>query len=492
MRDQNAFNREGRVAKTVTTTPKDRSAPMAKKPSAAAANRGATNNRPQQLGPRALAGVKKKAEQKAHQQAKRRAKRQAQKQAHKQIQNAAAAKPAPKPAPQTTPPKPTSPSAPAPIPAPTPPAAPARVKKRHWGIMSSFLIFVMLPAAIVGWYLWERAVDQYASTVGFSVRKEEVGSAIELLGGITELSGSSSSDTDILYEFIQSQKLVADIDAILDLRALWSKPENDPIFAYEAPGTIEDLMIHWDNMVRIYYDSGTQLIEVRTLAFSAEDATAIATAIYDQSSKMINALSNIAREDSIRYARVDLDQAENRLRSARTAITEFRNRTQIVDPTVDLATQAGLLGNLQAQLAEALIEENLLKETTRTGDPRLDQAARRVRVIEGIITQERRKLGIGSGANQGDVFATLMGEYERLAADREFAERSYTGALATYDAAQAEARRQSRYLAAHVFPTKAEQSLFPQRLMLLGLFTMFLFLAWAISVLMAYSLRDRR
>lgn len=373
-----------------------------------------------------------------------------------------------------------------------PPVAAAQFKNRHRILFLSFLIFVILPTVFASWYLWTRAVDQYASTVGFSVRKEEVGSVIELLGGVTELSGSSSSDTDILYEFIQSQKLVADIDTLLDLRSLWSKPDNDPIFAYEAPGTIEDLMVHWENMVRVYYDSGTQLIEVRVLAFAAEDATSIATAIYEQSSKMINALSDIAREDSIRYASDDLARAEDRLRQARAAITQFRNRTQIVDPAVDLVTQAGLLGSLQTQLAEALIEESLLKETARNGDPRLDQVNRRVHAIEGIIAQERRKLGIGNGIDQGDVFATLMGEYERLAADREFAERSYAGALATYDVALAEARRQSRYLAAHVAPTKAEKSLFPQREMLLGLLGLFLFLAWAIAVLITYSLRDRR
>ncbi|KIN62714.1 Capsule polysaccharide export protein [Sulfitobacter noctilucicola] len=354
------------------------------------------------------------------------------------------------------------------------------------------MIFVLLPATIVGWYLWYRAADQYSSTVGFSVRKEEAASAVELLGGITELSGSSSSDTDILYEFIQSQKLVAEIDRDLDLRTIWSKPENDPYFSYEPPGTIEDLVNHWERLVKIYYDSGSGLIEVRVLAFTAEDATAIAQGIYDESSAMINALSDIAREDSIRFARDDLTRAEDRLRDARTAVTEFRNRTQMVDPSADIATQAGLLGTLQGQLTEAMIEMNLLLETAGEGDPRITQTQRRVRVIENMIVQERRKLGIGTGADEGNVFADLVGEFERLAADREFAERSYTGALAAYDAAVAEARRQSRYLAAHVLPTLAERSEFPERGLLLGLFTIFAFLTWSIAVLVGYSLRDRR
>lgn len=372
------------------------------------------------------------------------------------------------------------------------PAKSARVKKRHWGVLASFVVFVVLPACFAGWYLYERAADQYASTVAFSVRTEDATSPIELLGGISALSGSGSSDADILYEFIQSQELVSRVDQQLGLGALWSKPENDPVFSYDAAGTIEDLVGHWSRMVRINYDSGSGLIEIRTLAFAPQDATKIAEVIFAESSDMINALSDAAREDALGYAQDELAAAVERLKVARTALTAFRNRTQIVDPVVDMQAQAGLLGNLQAQQAEALIELDILTGSTRSGDPRIEQAERRVTVIEARIQEERRKLGIGNGVEDGEVFADLVGEFERLAIDREFAEQAYIGALAGYDAANADARRQSRYLAAHVLPTTAERAQYPQRLQLLMMASLFLFLAWSIFVLVSYSLRDRR
>lgn len=372
------------------------------------------------------------------------------------------------------------------------PVRPARVKRRHRGVVLSFIVLVLLPLAVAGWYLWTRAADQYASTVGFSVRTEEVGSAIEILGGITELSGSSSSDTDILYEFLQSQKLVRDIDEQLDLRGIWSKAENDPIYSYDTSGTIEDLLEHWQRKVSVYYDTGTGLMELRVLAFDPNDANAIAEAVFAKSSSMINELNAIAREDAIGYAREELETALERLRQARQVLTQFRNRNQIVDPTVDLQSQAGLLGSLEAELANSLIELDLLKQTSRAGDPRIVQAERRVQVIEERIDAERKKLGFGSGTEDGDFLADLVGEYERLVVDREFAETAYVSALAAFDASQAEARRQSRYLAAHVLPTLAERAEYPQRSLLLGLLGLFLFLGWSIIVLVYYALRDRR
>ena len=356
------------------------------------------------------------------------------------------------------------------------------------------MLLVLTPVLVSALYLYTRAADQYASTVAFSVRSEEAGTAIEIFGGVTNLGGSnsSSSDTDILYEYIQSQELVSEIDARLDLRSIWSRPGDDPVFAFRAPGTIEDLLDHWGRMVRIHYDSGTGLMEIRALAFTPDDATAIARAIFDESSRMINQLSDIAREDTIRYAREELETAVERLRTARQELTRFRNRNQIVDPAVDLQSQAGLLGSLQEQLATTLIDLDLVRETARQGDPRIAQYERRVAVIEQRIAAERRKMGFGEGTDRGEVLATLVGEFEGLVVDREFAEQTYTAALASYDSALAEARRQSRYLAAHVLPTTAEKSEYPQRELLLGLVALFLFLGWSVLVLIYYAIRDRR
>jgi capsular polysaccharide transport system permease protein len=362
-------------------------------------------------------------------------------------------------------------------------------------VLLSFVIMVVIPALVTAWYMWTRAADQYASYAGFSVRTEDQKSAVDsLLGPLNLGGGSGAPDAEVLFQFIQGQDLAATIDARIDLRAIWSRvnPSIDPVFAYHPPGTIEDLHDHWRRMVSVSYDAGTGLLDLRVLAFDPDEAQLVAREIVDESSALINQLSAIAREDAISYARDELNTAVERLKQARSAVTEFRNRTQIVDPTIDLQSQIGLLGTLNQQLVEALIERDLLSQTTRTQDPRISQADRRVKVIEARIADERRKLGLGDGTADNEVFATLVGEYERLVVDREFAETTYTAALASYDAARADAGRQTRYLAAHLRPTLAEKSQFPQRWTLLGLVVLFAFLLWSILVLTAYSLRDRR
>lgn len=375
-----------------------------------------------------------------------------------------------------------------------PPVPMARPKQRHLAVLTSFVFVVLLPALLTGYYLWNRAADQYASNVGFSVRTEEAVTSIESILGVTGGSGSSSSDTDILYEFLQSQEIVAMVDAALDLRTIWSRPgsDQDPVFSYRPPGTIEDLTDHWARKVKIYYDSNSGLIDLRVLAFRPEDATRIAEDIYDRASTMINQLSAIAREDAIGYAREELDQAESRLKEARLELQAFRNRTQIIDPSVQGQTQSGIIGALESQLAEAQIELGLLRETVRETDPRIPQTELRIEVIRRQIAEERNELGVTTETTGSASVADLVGQYEALAVDLTFAQEAYTAARASYDAARNEARRQSRYLAAHVNPTTAEKSQYPDRQALIVLITLFLFLFWAVSVLIGYALRDRR
>ncbi len=393
------------------------------------------------------------------------------------------------------------------------PATAAQPRARHWLVVASFALVVLLPTALSAWYLWTRAAPRFASYAGFSVRTEDTDSAMSILGGVAALAGgSSSSDTDILYEFIRSQQIVELVDARLDLETLWSKgdPDRDPIFNYHGPGTIEDLHDHWNRMVEVYNDGSTGLLDIEVQAFTPADARAVAQAIVDESSTLVNRLSDIAQDDATRYAAEEMDTSVERLKEARAAMTRFRNETQIVDPTTAVASQMGLLSELESQLAQTLIDLDLLRLTAPEGDPRIAQAEARQGVIEERMAAERAKLGLGpsgfptaglaggevpAGARvgpNGEAFADVVGRYEDLAVDLEFASQAYAAARTAYDAALAESRRQSRYLAAHVQPTLAQRADFPQKVTLTALTFMFALLAWIIVTLAAYALRDRR
>jgi len=374
------------------------------------------------------------------------------------------------------------------------PVEEAKLELRHKLILLSFLALVALPTFISAWYLWTRAEDQYVSTIAFSVRKEEVSPSLDIMGGITQLTGgTTASDTDILYDFLRSEDIVDKIDKSVDLRSRFSKAwPDDPIFALDPAEPIEALAAYWRRHVHVLYDTSTRLITLEVAAFTREDAYEIAKATFEESSRTINRLSDIAREDATRFARSELRRAQERLTETRQALTDFRMRTQIVDPMADLAGQMGVLNSLQSQLAETLISLDTLRENARPEDQRVIQAEQRINAIRSRIAEERGKIGAGGEGPGGENYAQLVSDYEKLAADMEFAETAFRSAQASYDSAIAEAQRQSRYLAAHIEPKLAEASIAPNRLKLLVSVLGVTLLIWSIGLLIYYSIRDRR
>lgn len=411
-------------------------------------------------------------------------------------------KPAP-PAPETKKSDAAAPQAalkavPKPVPEPVPPTpenktldvARAVMRSRHHIAIGSFLLIVVLPFLVTTLYLYARAVDQYHSKAAFSVHSEQMsGVAGGLLGAITQIGGGTASDPNVIYEYIRSQKIVEDIDAQLDLRAIYNKAPGDFIFALGKDATTEQLLAYWNKMVTVSYESNGGIIHIQANAFTPEDARAIAQAILAESNKLVNRLSEQARADAIKFASLEHAEASDNLAKVRARMAEFRNRNHIVDPSADVAGQMGLLNALQSELAGALVQRDMLRSYADESDQRMTQANRRITAITDRIASERQNLGVGG---DGDALPEIVASYEELRIDTEFANRAYVETLAGLAAARAEARRQSRYLAAHVEPTLASTALYPRRAMIAGLTGLFLTLGWGVFLLIYYNVRDNR
>ncbi len=369
------------------------------------------------------------------------------------------------------------------------PVGPSRPRT---GLAVSFLALVVLPILVAGIYIVTMATEQFDSTVGFSIRHEEAASPIDAFGGFSGIAATGPRDADVLYEFLTSQEVVEAVDARVDLRSLWSSNRaSDPVFAFNPTGTVEDLARHWRRMVNVSHDTASGILTVRVRAFDPVDAQNIATTTLAVSGDLVDRLTSIAQSDILAEAEVALVEAEDRLRRAREARTVFRAETQVVDPGADISGQMGLLTRLQEGLADEIIRLDLLRMQTRPDDPRIDASEQRIAVIEERIAGERRKLGSGGAVLAAADYASVVAEFERLSIDVEFAQENLLAARAAHVEALAEARRRTRYLAAHIKPTLAERATAPDPVVILGLGAVILSLAWGAGVLVVAALRDR-
>ena len=242
-------------------------------------------------------------------------------------------------------------------------------------------------------------------------------------------------------------------------------------------------------MVEVAYDSSGGIIDVTVRAFTPEDARAIAREILAESSALVNQLSDQSREDAVRFARDELAEAEAHLRDVRQELADFRRDHNIVDPSSDVASQSGLLNALNQELAQALVDRDVLTSYAAEGDQRVIQANRRIDAITDRIEDERRTLGVtgvtGTAARGG---RPLRGAHHQPGVRQH---RLYPGARG----AERRPRRGAPAVAlprpAHQ-PTLASVSLYPRRALLAGLTGFFLLLGWGALMLIYYNVRDNR
>lgn len=354
-------------------------------------------------------------------------------------------------------------------------------------------MMVLLPVTLVSGYVVFAAQDQYASRAGLTIRQDDSASASDLLGGMSQLlSGAGGSHADLLFEFLHSQELVLQVDEALDLRAHYARHwPRDPVFALPPEGSVDQLVRFWQRILRVSFDRNTGLLLVEARANDPVFAREIILALVAASEAMINQLNLQARADRMRLAEADLQQAVTRLRTAREALAAFRARTQIVDPDADIQGRMGVLNNLQQQLAQALVEHDLLALITDANDPRLRQSARRVDVIRARINEERATFARQDETLAETDYPRLIAQFESLSVELEIAQQGYGAALRALDLARSNAERQSLFVALFIRPTLSQDPAYPQRLLLIGLTALVSLLVWAFAALGYYSLRDR-
>ena len=374
-------------------------------------------------------------------------------------------------------------------------APPARPRRRHWLIAVSFLLAVILPTLISAAYLTWTAADRYGSRLAFSIRSNQAAAPLEILGAVTQLGNSSVlTDGQVLYDFIQSQQIVETVRARLPLEAYYNRVPRDWVFSLGEDQPIEDLVDYWNRMVDVSLDPVIGILTVEARAFAPGEAQAIATEILAASADLVNRLADTAREDAVRYAAVELAGAEARLREIRMRLREFRNIEQEVDPSQNARVAIALVAGLEQELSQTRVQLDLLRGALDDSAPRIVLLNRRVDSLQARIAAERTRLGTGSALDDDGrrPLSQVVGDFEELVVDREFAEQSYTLALATYQQAEAEARRRHRYLAAHIEPTLSEDPEYPDRPLLIAAIFLLALAAWSILVLAGYNIRDRR
>ena len=414
-------------------------------------------------------------------------------------------RPAPTPAPAPIPtPAPAPTVEPVAPPAPLPRAddaeqdkAPPRARRRprrRFGLFAGFLMFVLLPTALVGFYFFTVASPQYAVETQFAVRGSDT-SPLDSLGlGLSALPGASGQDADsyVVQNYIESVQVVKDIkrDQDIDIRKFYARPFIDPLYKIAPDMPWVDFAGYWSWRIKAEYNSITGNTTFQVFAFTARDAHAIADAVLTQAEKVVNDLSGELRTSLIGTAEEEVTRTEQRLRDARLAVQLFQNATQVLDPKIAAEQEGGITAQLEGELAELRTRQRALSATISGNSPTMRVINRQIEAIEAQLREQRRNIGSGTEEAGGDNLAELSTRFIELTLDAEFAQTAYTAALAALETALTDARKQQRYLATYIPAEAPSVSRHPKPLLYTFIGFVWFGFVWIAGLFLVRTIRE--
>jgi capsular polysaccharide transport system permease protein len=377
------------------------------------------------------------------------------------------------------------------------PPLPAPGRRKSRGEFLSFLVVVVLPLFLAAGYYFFIASDQYVSEFKFVVRdamSASVGTKDPNgMGDVMAMAGGprpNSLESYMVTEFVKSQKAAEQVQEKIDVRKLYSRPEIDWFGRFDESQPVEVFTTYWDRKVTAQYDMLTGIATARVRAYRAEDAYLIASTLLSMSEELINNLATRPQRDAIKSAEADLKKAEDRLAGIGRRLAQYRNTEQVIDPTSNVVTSnAQLAALLRGQIAQLQTELSSLKQQ------QLDSHAPISRVLQSRIKATREQLASVESevANQRDganPLSKVMGEYERLDLERQFAADSVKAAMKTLDDARSSAVFQHMYVTAFVNPSLPESSIYPQRFASVAIVALVSLLVWTAGLLFVRAVRE--
>ena len=324
-----------------------------------------------------------------------------------------------------------------------------------------FACVVLLPTVAVFLYYLLWASPMYVSQTRFAIRSaDSSGGGLDIASALLRSSSSTGADAHIVVEYIQSLDIIHDIDKELGVDLHFSDKGHDVFSRLTNNPTQDEQLRYWKWAVIPALDQDTGIITLETKAYPPEMSQKIAAAVLARSEALVNTMNLRAREDAVSLAQSEVQRAEARVRKAQEAMRNFRDAHPLLDPRV---TAAGLQGvvtelegeavKLRAQLAEA-------QSFMRSSAPATKALQTRLKAVESQLDQEKQRLA-GLRSQEGNLNA-VVGEYEDLTIEAEFAQKQLVTAMSALESARVHEVAKSRYVVAFQQPTLPDESLYPR------------------------------
>ncbi|MEM1300883.1 MAG: hypothetical protein AAGH68_16560, partial [Pseudomonadota bacterium] len=340
-----------------------------------------------------------------------------------------------------------------------------RRRRKGGGMLLNLWLFVLLPTALVAWFMWFKASELYKSESQFMVQSAAGssgggGGILGLLGGG---GGGGLFDPNAVYNFVNSRDVLKRLDAEHGWIAHFQQPQLD--WWHQLPGdaSFEDAYSSYTSFTTVSYDPTEGMLELSMVAADPETAHRFSSAVIGYAEEMVNRLSDRIQADAVRDADTNLVEAEERLRQAQENVAELQKALDTFTVEGEVAAEMQIIGGMEVEL-EALRgrQANLLRVTGNT-DPRVQRITNQIATLESQIAKRRENI-TGSSSEDASSLADINLAMTKARFEVEASTAIFGAAVERRELAVANARQQGRYLELVSSPSMPDEANYPKKI----------------------------
>lgn len=369
--------------------------------------------------------------------------------------------------------------------------SPARLRFRHYILIASFVLIVVIPTAVSGWLSWNFSGILRQVTASYTVQEHSLGASGGAISVRSAFSGGGAEETAIVRQLVYSEDFYRVIRDQVDLTAIWPQERLVPHLPprYNGTGPTEEGHRFWQNMVTVNLGSRDQIIRITVSAFDQQSAETLLEVIRTEAERRLN----IARTAILTAAKSEAEMRVKQLRAQndidRRALTDFRLKNQAIDPTILAGLNISFKNNLRSIQAN---EEISIAEATASVARRGELIRRsedRITAIDAYLSNPDATKG---RIITTDEAAKLIEEYEPLRLKAEISGISLRAAELSILYYEREMESNKVFLSSVTGGSKATIKVFPQFGPTLLAVLVSCFVMWSAVLLIFYAVRDRK
>lgn len=366
----------------------------------------------------------------------------------------------------------------------------SRLRNRLKRPNSLFIATVVVPTALSVLYFGVFTSDVYLSESRFVVRSPDK-PATSGLGVILKTAGFSNAGDEIYaaQSYVVSRDALRAVNRNDAFQRAYSRPSIS-IFDRFNPsglfGSFEDLFRYYRGKIVIEHDTTSSISTLTVRAYAAEDARTFNRQLLEMAEATVNRLNERGRQDLIRFAQAEVDDAKGKAQVAALSLSRFRNISGVIDPERQATVQLQMISKLQDELIAARSQLLQLRAYT----PQNPQIPVLQTKIQGLSRDIDIELGKVAGGQRS--LAASAARYQRLLLESQVADKQLAGAISSLEEARNEARRKQAYVERIVQPNLPDEAVEPRRLR--GIFGTLVFglIAYGIISMLLAGMREHR